>query len=124
MASGRKGELERSLQQLEGALASAVVLPDSLVDHAAGLVQDEDRWVSDPVLVVLSLNAEPCVMFRQVSIQEAQLGNHPAAFVRQQWETDSLGRYEFTQDGGRIIADADQPNPASLELALDLLQLN
>lgn len=30
----------------------------------------------------------------------------------------------FAQDGRRIVADADQPDPAPLELAFDLLQLN
>lgn len=37
---------------------------------------------------------------------------------------DALGLSEFAQDGRRIVADADQPDPAALELAFDLLQLN
>jgi hypothetical protein len=60
----------------------------------------------------------------QVSIQEAQLGDHPAALVGEQWEGDALGRCEFAQHGWRIVADADQTDPAPLELAFDLLQLN
>jgi hypothetical protein len=124
MATGRKGELERSLQQLEGALARTVVLPDAFVDHAARLVEDKDRRVGDPVLVVLRRHAEPGVVLGQVSVQEAKLGDHPAALVAEQREAGALGGREFAQDGRRIVADPDQADPAPLELACDLLQLN
>jgi hypothetical protein len=64
------------------------------------------------------------VVLGQVSVQEAKLGDHPAALIGEQWKADALGGREFAQDGRRIVADPDQADPAALELACDLLQLN
>jgi hypothetical protein len=64
------------------------------------------------------------VVLGQVSVQEAKLGDHAAALIGEQWEADAPGSREFAQHGRWIVADPDQADPAPLELACDLLQLN
>jgi hypothetical protein len=75
-------------------------------------------------LVLLGGHTEPGLVISKVAIEEAQLGDDPAALVGEQWKCDALARCEFAQHARRIVADADQADPAPLELVLNCLQLN
>ena len=119
-----QGQAQRLVDKLERPLANAVVLPDLLVGNPPALIESEDRWVSDPHLMSARLNSEYCVVRHKVSIKESELRDHPTTCIGQKWKVDTFGGRELAKDLRRVVADADQPNAAPLQLVLDPLQLN
>lgn len=64
--------------------------------------------------MLLGRHSEPGMVLSQVAIQEAKLGDHPAALVGKQRKPDSFGSRKVVQDCWRVVADADQPDPPPL----------
>ena len=122
--SGSHGHAEPLFNELECALAHAVVFLDPLVYDPPGLVEGEDHRVCDTLLTLVGLDVERRMVRFKVTIQETEFRDHPAADIGQERKANGVRTRKLTQYFGPIVADPDEPDAAPIELRQDLLQLN
>jgi hypothetical protein len=75
-------------------------------------------------MMILCWHAERVMVDVEVAVQQTELGDDPAALVREQREPYAFCFSKVPQYLGWIVTDSDQSDSIATKLAEDLLQLD
>jgi len=117
-------QAEPLFQNSYARLAFAIALLETLLHHAALLVEQEHAWIGHSPMVIAFGNAIGGMVLVDTLIQQTKRSDHFAALISEQRVGDALFGSKRGQYVDCIVADGKRDNAVTLEVGQAFLQLD